>query len=311
MKTNLKFKYINMSKLSRKLAVGVILGFMIFGFIPVVQGVQTERIRPLDDWIYGNDPATWDSTDYWSTHTNRRWDDWIKGDTMAGNPFGGWGALSDGESNLFISFDWIALNDEIEYDGFVLERAMPDGSLRIGVNLNVKNMYIEVYRFAEDWNWPRFFYIEELVLVGTMDYQFQTEFILDKDIPGGYFPWGQFVAPGVREPGAELPPLWMTYYFGRIIGARFLSFQFNGIGSGDLVYPGWLPPLSPTFTLWEQPEFWWYLPPANVPENPPEPTGEQANVKVNYQEFTFPHSPNFEWGILWFTNNGFEMVRIF
>lgn len=285
------------SKLIRKLIICATLGILIMSMMPTVQGAETARIRPIEDWIYGNDPESWDHTDNYAQHTpewplfDPTWDDWDKSLTVIGNPFGTWRGFTNIESELIIHFDWLALNDEVEYTGFVLEREMPDGSLKFSVRLLVKNVYIEVYRASG----PHWSFIEELVLVGTMDYLFLFDFVLEKEFLGGPIPTTDlYLEPGTREPGYELPNLGDIWYDPDIYGARDVFFQFTGMGSGDLVEPGWLPPFSPIVP--DQPEFWWFLPPSNIPVNPPVPTGETAKVKVQQIYTIVPHSPNFFWG---------------
>lgn len=292
---------INKSRLLKKLTI-LSLGLLIFNILPIVQATQTDNIRPIEDWIYGNDPSAWDPTDIFSYHTKRTWDDWDRSDTMAGNPFGSWKGFSDSDTDLGIGLGWLALNNEVEYDGFVLEREMPDGSLKISVNLHVRNIYIEVYQLSEGWGYPGYMFTQELVLVGKMNYHFIFDFVLEKEIPGGYIMVDYPIPSGTREPGAELPPLFMIWYFGDIIGARVISFKFTGMGSGDLVEPGWLPPISPTFDLWDQPDIYWHVPPPNTPDNPPVSTGETAIVNVQYKYLK---------DLLWFPNSGFEMVKVF
>jgi len=286
--------------LIKKITLIAIVGILICGFMLSVQGVQSTRIRPIDDWIYGNDrPPNWDYMDKWSTHTVWAWDDWDKSDTMTGTPFGTWRGFTNIESKLVIHFDWVALNNEIEYTGFVLEREMPDGSLKIKVDLHVKGIYFELYKLPDDWvgQQPAWMYIEELVLIGTMDYTFQFEFILDKEIPGGYIWWLDMDIPSrLREPGEELPSFWKIWYIGDFIGACDLTFIFTGMGSGNIVQSGWLPPESLGY-----PEFWWFVPPkTEIPaEEMPVLTGETAKVKVQQISLIIPHSPNFFWGWFW------------
>ncbi|MFX1484585.1 MAG: hypothetical protein ACFFCP_15515 [Promethearchaeota archaeon] len=304
----------NERKLRRRLLVFIILGFVIYAAMPMpsVQAAKTERIRPIEDWIYSNNPSNFDPTDHFSTHTRATWDDWIRADTWSGNPFGSWKGFFDPANLKAVTLDWLAFNEMVDYDGFVLETDMPDGSLEISINLVVKGLYFEVYNIAEDWRYPTLIYAEDLVLFGKMNYQFRLAFTLQRKIPGGYIPYIDLsIEPGVREPGAELPPLYLIYYWGAIIGARYESFEFNGVGSGDFVEPGWYPPLSPTFDLWDQPELWWYIPPENTPNQSPVPTGEKGFLKLNYKELIVPNSPNFNGEWLPITNQGFDWVNVF
>ncbi len=322
---NLEGKKMNKSKLETKLIIVATLGILILSFTSVVQGAQTERIRPIDDWIYGNDHDSWDPMDKQLLHNWWKGDDWDKSLTVEGNPFGAWRGFGDLETLLLIHFDWVALNDEIEYDGFVLETEMPDGSFKIRVNLHVQGIYMEVYRYSEEFfdyggAYPFWIFIEELILFGTMDYTFEFEFILEREIPGGQIPFTDiYIQPGIREPGAELPSLADIWFYPYIFGARDLFFKFTGVGSGELVEPGWLPPTVKNnpqgFFLGkkQQPEFWWFIPPkTEIPEDQlPVSTGETAKVKINQKTMIKPRSPNFYWGWVWPVVDGFELIKIF
>jgi len=306
----------NKSKLIMKLTILATLGVLIFSFTPVVQGAQTERIRPIDDWIYGNDPDSWDPMDKWLLHNWWKGDDWDKYLTVTGNPGGAWRGWVDYNTKLVIHFDWIALNDEIEYDGFVLEQVMADGSLKISVNLHVKDIYIEVYNLDPDWDGVQppsaWNFIVDLAVCGTMDFKFEFVFILNKEIPGGKIPWTDFyIQPGIRNPGAELPTMIAIWYYPHIFGVQELSMKFSGMGTGNFVESGWLPPTVKNnpqgyFGQKDQPEFWWFLPPeTEIPEDLlPVSTGETAKVKVDQMELIKPqfkpdHPNLYGWPYFW------------
>ena len=220
--------------------------FLSTPFISVVYGAKTENLRPIEDWIYGNDHDNWDpsNTYPWFDHTL----------TQVGNPFGNWRGYIDPESLLGIHFDWVALNDEIEYKGFVLERPMPDGSLKIKVHLEVKGIYVEVYNIKPEGplHWSGF---QDLAFVGYMDYLFDYEFVI------------------YQEPRAQLPTI-LEIYLGWVNGYE-VQWKSMGIATGHRVQPDWLPP-----ELSGRIPYWWFLPPEQVPVNPPILT-EEAKVVVN------------------------------
>ncbi|MHA1240000.1 MAG: hypothetical protein ACTSQU_04325 [Promethearchaeota archaeon] len=236
----------------KKLAILATLGIIIFTLIPAVQGAKTGiNFRPIDDWVYGPNPDVWAESDYLPWGPN--------------NPFGSGGGYGDPDSMLVIwLFEWIA-NDPWNdyqtyppYDGFVLERVMPDGSLKITVNLEVKGMPMGVRVWGGPW-----------VLEGFMDFTYQIKFILEKEIPGGFLMnnvydevTGEMIfeeaEDGTNQPliarfhyiseelpdrdaGAELPPWWMMYFHGDVVGARILSTHFNAKGFGNLIDLYWEP----------------------------------------------------------------------
>ena len=128
---------------------------------------------------------------------------------------------------------------------------MKDGSLKITVNLKAYDVDVEIYNEIET---PFGYQTDDIVLIGTVDYDFHFVFILDHffyDLSGN---------PQTREQGAELPPAGWIYWYGMYIGAQQISYRITAIGSGDLMEPGWHALDYPTLAT---------------------PTGETAKIKMN------------------------------
>jgi hypothetical protein len=198
---------------------------------------------------------------WWKTVYLRPIDDW-----MANNPWGaspGWGGY-DYEDDWYIMYvaGWVQ-GEFYDYNsyGFVLEEVMPDGSLKYTVYLSGRNIYIEVYNS----NPPPDLGIQDIVVIGTMDFFFRIQFILDPTYPGGDTPWG-YIDPGVRAPGCELPWFFLMAFTPDVIGGRIIFGNFKGSGSGDLMVPG---------SIWDF-DLGMFDPPAV-------PTGATANVFIHQQ----------------------------
>jgi len=169
---------------------------------------------------------------WWRTFNLRPIDDW-----MANNPWGsspGWGGY-DYEDDWYIVYlcdDFLGNFYDFNTYGFILEEVMPDGSLKFTVWLSARNVYMEVYNAP----WPDLV-IQDIVVIGTCDFFFRFQFLLEPTYPGGDTPWG-YVEPGVRGPGCELPFLFMMIFTPDVIGARIFFGNFRATGSGDLMAPG-------------------------------------------------------------------------
>lgn len=198
------------TKLVTKITLLSILVISVFSVIPTVQG--TSSVRPIEDWMVNN-PSN--------------------------------GNMADPENDLFmwVDFPWYTY----EYEGFILERVLKDGSLMITVHLYVMDIFVVVSHLPN----------EELIFTGYVDYEMHFKFILHKNIPGNglyYDPntgmqiWQE---PDTRGPGAELPywfPIifygtaywftgqpwpWTTYDYGsKVIGAEPISHHLIASGSG-------------------------------------------------------------------------------
>jgi hypothetical protein len=209
------------------------IGICIFSFIPAVLGAEAVNHRHIDDYIYGDTPSLYRDG--------------------PNNPYGTIPAFAGtGKDGNWLSIWFYPLVFGYEYDGFVLEKVLSDGSLKITVNLKAYNVDVEIYNeyFDDQGN----LITDDIVLIGAVDYTFEIVFILDHtfyDLEGNF---------RVREPGAELPPAGWIEWYGGFIGAQLVSYRIVCIGSGDLMEPGW--------HWWEDP---W----------PPTPTGETAKIKVD------------------------------
>jgi hypothetical protein len=209
------------------------IGICIFSFIPAVLGAEAVNHRHIDDYIYGDFPSLYRDG--------------------PNNPFGCAGAYAgEGKDGNWLSIWFYPLVFGYEYEGFVLEKVMTDGSLKITVKLKAYDVDVEIYN--EIMGPDGYLITDDIVLIGTVDFDFQIVMILDRlfyDLEGNL---------RVREPGAEIPPAGWVYWYGGFIGAEMVSFRITCIGSGDLMEPGW--------HWWEDP---W----------PPTPTGETAKIKVD------------------------------
>ena len=237
-----------------------IIGICLFSFIPAVLGAEAINHRDIDDWIYGEDPTLYRDG--------------------PNNPYGcAAGYAGPGKDGDWLSMWFFPLVWGYEYEGFVLEKVLSDGSLKITVNLKAYDVDIEIYNEIFT---PTGLMTDDIVLIGTVDYDYQFVFILD------YIFYDFYGNLQIREPGAELPPLGWIYYYGMYIGAQPISYRITAIGSGDLMEPGW--------HWWEDP---W----------PPTPTGETAKVKMNMiglikPQFKEDH-PN-----IWIGPSGIEMFPV-
>ncbi|MFX1425774.1 MAG: hypothetical protein ACFFBE_04925 [Promethearchaeota archaeon] len=168
-----------------------IIGICLFSFVPAVLGAEAVNHRPIDHWIQNN-------------------------------PWGCYGGYSGpGKDGNWLAIFLSPLFD-YEYEGFILEKVMKDGSLKYTVNLKAYDVDIVIFALS-----PRV-----PVLIGKADYTFQIVFILDHigmDSSGNI---------GEREPGVELPPDWVIYEYGDVIGAQMLGYRFTCIGSGELTDTG-------------------------------------------------------------------------
>ena len=209
-----------------------IIGICIFSFIPAVLSAEAVNHRDIDDWIYGAEPSIYRDG--------------------PNNPYGcGSGYAGPGKDGNWLSLWFYPLVMGYEYEGFVLEKVLKDGSLKITVNLKAYDVDVEIYNEILT---PNGYMTDDILLIGTVDYDFHFVFILDHvfyDLSGN---------PQTREPGAELPPLGYIYWYGMYIGAQQVSYRITAIGSGDLMEPGW---------------YWWDYPTL------PTPTGETAKIKMN------------------------------
>lgn len=202
---------------------------------------------------------------WWRTFNLRHIDDWMGNNPWGGGPPGWGGYDNEGDWSIIYMVDRIYTFYDFIYSGFVLEEVMPDGSLKFTVYASARNVYMEVYNAIMD-PYPDL-YIQDIVVIGTIDLYFRFQFILEPSYPGGDTYWG-YVPPGVRGPGCPLPYILFIFLFPDVIGARPIFGNFKGWGSGDLMAPG---------SYWD-PGLGAYDPPLN-------PTGETASVYF-HQEFT-------------------------
>ena len=213
-----------------KLALLTTIVILVICFIPAVQGKQPlpTIIRPIEDWIY------------------------------AGNPFGAGPGFGDPDSMLIQRCLCFVTDPEVDYGGYIVETFRKDKSLLITIYISVWGMPMAIRDIMAIGS-P-----EEWIFVGVMDFTYTATFILEKHIPGGdLLDWdfGDFVLDnkgvprplivpfghvraGPRGPGADLPAWWILYYYQRVIGGHFVTLDFQSVGSGNYIQPGWNPPFQ-------------------------------------------------------------------
>ena len=224
----------NKSK-TKKLALltTVILVISVFSFIPMVQAKQpSTSIRPIEDWLDAG---------------------------FSGNPFGAGPGYLDPDSGL--AQRCLKTVDDIDagvtYDGYIVETFRKDKSLQYTIYIDVWDMPMAIRDFTAIGT------VDEWIFVGVMNFTYTTTFILEKHVRGGLLLdfMGEFVLDnkgefrpliepfwrvpaGPRGPGADLPEWWILYWYQHVISGHFVMLDFQSVGSGNYIAPGWNPPFQ-------------------------------------------------------------------
>jgi hypothetical protein len=206
----------------------------MFSCIPGVYGFRfRERnvtYRPIDDWM---DYNPFGCGPYYFTG-------------FLGHDFKG--------HNYWVWFDGITAGElpdieypYAEYGGFVREKVMSDGSLKIKVVLHVEGLIVDYLNVLEDENGdpllfdpPLFgifpYWFDDYVFFGYMDFLFQLEFTLDATYPGSE-EWE--IPPGEWVPGGRLPDFEGIYLLSTELGIHLESYLIIGYAPGTIYEPGW------------------------------------------------------------------------
>jgi hypothetical protein len=236
MKKQTKYYVISLSLL-------VICGMSL---IPVASGWGGYRrnatYRPITDW-----------TDINPFGIGPEWFTGYVGGDWRGNYYWSW---IDSLMNHFFLFDWETFEPLTEYvyefDGYIKEKLLQDGSLEFTIRLWVKDLYAEIAEALRDENGDPIWTIDyfgghgQYVWYGIIDYYFEFKFTLDAEftgftgtiIPQALWPMDFDYPAGTREPGCELPSLWAFLFFPEELGIHVKSLRFIAFGSGNLVAPG-------------------------------------------------------------------------
>ena len=186
-----------------------------------VQACRTDvNFRPIEDWL-DNNPfgigATWNAAYFGHDKNNYYW------------------AWPDSPLGYFSGTPY-------EYEGYVKEKVLRDGSLEITVKLSVKDAYIELYHSLYDENGNPITTMEYFGDLGDLlgyaycNYLFIFKFTLDAQYEG-YEPWG--ILPGTREAGCPLPYYEAIMMIPEQLGIHVNSLMFIAMGEGEAFEPGW------------------------------------------------------------------------
>jgi hypothetical protein len=244
-KRNLKMKRTNLKKILLLATVGIV----VLSVIPVVYAKQpSTSMRPIEDWFLGN-------------------------------PFGASPGYADPE-RMIAQRSLATVYGAASYNGDITETFIKDKSILLTIDLEVYGMPFALRNLTAIGTDAEWFF------VGEMDYTFEAHLVLEKHVPGGVmYDWdfGDFVtdnkgnpAPlivaqgripsGPRNPGDFLPAWWLLYFYPYLVGGHFLYEDWESVGSGNYIEPGWNPPFQGGTT-------------------DPVSTGEEANVNHHQQAF--------------------------
>ena len=193
---------------TKKILLGVVLGLLVFSFVPTVLGSGVIKRSLEDDWFIQVDGQS------------------------SMNDHIGWWASEDLIIFPHSDSDWsfVPITACDEYHGYIHEREMTDGRHLITVHIRVKGAPVMVETFDPD-NYVTLF-------EGKMNYLFQLKFIIDIEI------WPTFLLflddDGFdNKTGYVILPLYLPLaidsLWGMDMGLEFVSVHFVGTGKGEMV----------------------------------------------------------------------------
>jgi len=134
------------------------------------------------------------------------------------------GGFGDPATDNVIRFNFWWL--DYEYTGFIYEQHLADGSFKLSITLEMHGTYV----LGTQWS------TGQEIFHGHGDFVWDYVIILHEEIPGGwmYWSWGdEWVEPGIRTCGSEIPSLIAIFIYSDIIGAEIQFLECKGTAIGD------------------------------------------------------------------------------
>ncbi len=233
------------------LAFSIILLFSVSSFVPAVLGWGGHRrttFRPITDWTdinpFGIGP------------------EWYVG-YCGGNDENLYWMWIDSLMSHFFYFNFETFEPLTEYvyefEGYVKEKVLRDGSLEYTIRLKAFDIFVEVNEANYDengdpiWTMNHFGDHGQMVANCYVNYYFELKFVLSREfngftgtiIPHPLWPYEFDIPGGTREKGCDLPPSWAFFFFPEELGIQVKSLKLMAFGSGVVMEPGWFYPTPP------------------------------------------------------------------